>query len=140
MDELIKNLINRAHHDVGQYCTEKCKAKCCREGHFILHSKNEASLMTKNNIKKYSDIGIIKEREDHQFEFDFTKHSCPLLSKELLCTIYKDANRFSLCKNFPIFLRYRSVFLASFCPAVTNGFFDSYVKELENLGCKIYIQ
>lgn len=140
MDDEIKAIVDKAHHDVGSYCITKCKAKCCREGHFILHSEDEMNLMSGDKKKEFLKSKIAIKRDDSQYEFDFFKHSCPHLSEEFKCNIYENSNRFKICSDFPIFLRYRTIFLATFCPAVKDGFFDEYMAKLKELGCKVYLQ
>ncbi|HLC95995.1 MAG TPA: YkgJ family cysteine cluster protein [Candidatus Nanoarchaeia archaeon] len=103
----ILGLAEEARTSVSYYCLSSCQAKCCRKGYLFLHG---------DEIKRVSDgtnAAVVKV-DEYTSKINLTKAACPKLV-ENKCGIYAD--RPQVCKDFPIFVRGKSVFLASFCPA-----------------------
>ena len=91
-----------------------CQALCCRTGRIALQPRDEPHFVRK--VTQANGLVVVD-----------LKGGCEHL-RDGRCAIY--AQRPEICGSFPLFLRYRTLFVAQACPAVKNGVLDA---ELESL-------
>lgn len=126
MEQVVASVAN----SFGEFCSVFCKAKCCKTGSLILESKKDISLF--NNSSALSFI-----RADGFVEVSLFD-GCVFLDGDFHCSIHLD--RPVVCRSFPLFLRGKKVFVASWCPAVMQGILNDKLAELEALGLEIILQ
>ncbi|MFT7616342.1 MAG: Fe-S-cluster containining protein [Candidatus Woesearchaeota archaeon] len=103
-----------------------CQAKCCKRGKIIV---DNATL-----IKQNPDLGTV--REDGLREMSLTPQ-CKFL-KESKCTVYE--NRPQICRDYPLFDRYKKLFVASSCEGYQKGLLDEHLEKLKQEGFEIIVQ
>jgi Fe-S-cluster containining protein len=124
-------IINGSRKAISEYCISKCNAKCCKKGKLLLTKKlAEYVINNKNNI-------ITFERPDNFVELDISK-GCPSLSMDNRCLIHETSPL--ICKEFPIFLKHKTIILSEFCPGVNQPFFNEWIDILTKKGYKIIKQ
>jgi Fe-S-cluster containining protein len=113
----IEQSISHVCSSLKDYCIRKCNSKCCRKGKLIMHNRDEVMLVTNGFADKLLSEGIIIKKCNGIYEFDLDRRACPSLSVGNMCTIYFNKNRPKLCREFPIFLRGKKIFISTFCEA-----------------------
>lgn len=125
----INNIITSKLSD---FCQNSCNAFCCNTGKLILESTQDISTILAVAPNDPRMIG----RADGFYEL-ILKNGCPCLDGSS-CGIYP--RRPNVCKEFPTFVRAKSIFVASWCPAVKKGMLDDYLDSLKKDGWKIILQ
>ena len=114
-----KDIINQAFLEIRDYCSEECKAYCCRKGYLPLNQEE---------AKQFK--GELRKLKDGTYNF-FFKRYCPHL-KEFKCTNYK--NRPRACRSFPVYIKDKQIIFSSKCLAVKENLFYPCIKQLISLG------
>jgi len=125
-----ESIANKARKSISNYCYKECKAYCCRKGYLVL-TKKQLDLITKSKKAKDQVIQIVFD----SYSLNLSP-SCPSL-KDFKCTIHKNIDRPTTCKEFPVFIERNTVKLSGRCPAVKQGKFYPYVHEWIKLGYNI---
>ena len=123
----IQAAAEEARKSISSYCVEDCKAYCCRKGFLLL---DEAALQVTVGDQRLAleRQGFLKEtKEGFSLNLNNPRH-CPSL-KGSLCTIHKNPDRSRTCKDFPIFIREKSIILSHRCPAVQEEKFYAFVQQ-----------
>ena len=130
----IERVVKEARKSISNFCIEECKAYCCRKGCLTLTSK-EVDLITHGKTKEFEVSGTIVRKEGESYVLDLGR-SCPSL-KNFKCVIHNNPERPSICKEFPIFIKDRSISFSQGCPAVRKKLFYPYEKQFLKLGYKL---
>ncbi len=133
-------LIAEYRNKIGDVCLNYCDGKCCNHGNIVCENLKVLNIMTNNNSKKYIADGTVTHMQGSFHNFNFEKHTCLNFMKDGKCKIYNNVDKPKSCNQYPIYLRYRTIFISSFCPAQQTKFFDPMILELEDLGFKVVIQ
>lgn len=126
----MENIVSSVANSFGEFCSTFCKASCCKTGKLILESDKDIKV-----FKNSSALSFV--RADGFVEISLLD-GCVFLDGNFQCGIHKD--RPVVCRSFPLFLRRKRVFVASWCPAVKNGIIDDKLDELRSLGLEVIIQ
>ena len=118
----MKELLDKARHDLSSYCVNECNAYCCNKGYLVLN-KSQLDLVTKGNHKN------INPMKKDLFSLNLSS-GCPSLSGTK-CKIHKEDNRPQACKDFPLFEIEGQVTFSSRCPAVNTNQFYELTHELK---------
>ena len=139
MDKNIEALkiADKARRSLSKYCSNECKAYCCRDGYLLLTS-NEVKLF-KDIIKKDLKImtpKLISNKKRYILDLGLSVEGCPNLIN-YKCSIHKNLKRPKTCKDFPLFI-YGNVAVASKrCSAVEENKLYPYLYKLKGLGFNI---
>ena len=131
-----QEIAKRARKSISSYCFDECHAFCCRKGHLIV-TQEELDKITGNDVDAYKPR--IKKLEDGKYSLynGGSDQACPSLDKDLKCKIHTDKLRPLVCKEFPLFIKEGFVILSQRCPAVAEGKFYPFIKQLQLNGLKI---
>ncbi|MFH1398698.1 MAG: YkgJ family cysteine cluster protein [Candidatus Woesearchaeota archaeon] len=126
-------LAQQARKSLSKFCAEECSSYCCRTGNLVL-SEKEFRLITKHN-----QANTIKKLANGKYCLEMTADQpCPCLDKNK-CLIHGNPSRPVMCRQFPIFLHNKTIYLSTRCPAVKKGLLFPFVKRLMLLGYKEHI-
>lgn len=128
-----EKIIKKARSIICKYCIEECKAFCCRKGYLLLNKK-DAEAVTGKNVEALKKKGIVKEHGEKTYIS--LKAGCPAL-KNNLCTIHRKKTRPQLCKDFPIFIKDKTISLSKNCPAITQDIIYPQISQLVRNGYKL---
>ncbi len=117
---------------LSDYCIQTCKAQCCKKGKIIINL-SKASLFKRGVITHPQ----IEERKDGYYELNLSPH-CPNLGIDFKCTIYNTPYKPEICSEYPLFIKGKTIFASTACPAVTNKLIN--FKILEDAGFIIVLQ
>ncbi|MFW6014400.1 MAG: YkgJ family cysteine cluster protein [Candidatus Nanoarchaeia archaeon] len=128
----MKNIIDEARLSIGKFCYEECMAYCCRKGRLDV-TKEEIQLIAGNSFNKLLEEGrIYKKNENEGYTINLNK-GCPALS-ESKCTIHNEPKRPAICRDFPIFVKGKTVQINQRCYAAMKGYFYPFISRLEKEG------
>jgi Fe-S-cluster containining protein len=127
----IEVAVNGSREDVAQYCLSKCTAKCCKKGKLLL-TKDLANYV----LNGKTDV-LLFQRGENSIELDISR-GCPSLGMDNKCLIHETSP--AMCREFPVFLRYKTIILSEFCPAVNEPFFNKWVDIFLEKGIKVIRQ
>ena len=100
---------------LSSYCKDECHAACCRRGRIVLDA-SEAAFFKRKVV-----------RPDALELVDLTS-GCEHLRTDR-CSIYSD--RPQVCRDFPLFLRHKTLFVSTTCLAVDAGVLDEGLVTLK---------
>lgn len=100
MTTTVQQLIDDIANSLTPYCRE-CGAACCNAGRIALDQKSAKFFAKKINHNGFDVIDL--------------ESGCEHL-KNGACAIYPD--RPQTCRQFPLFLRHKTLFVATCCPAI----------------------
>lgn len=131
--ENIEDFLDIIRFSLENYCLEICPSKCCSNGKICLTDK-EAELISENSnaeITKHHHLNVL----------NLTNRPCPKLNKETKeCMIFDNELRPKMCKDFPLFLRYKTLVISEFCPATRFLITKKTEKYLEEAGFRVVWQ
>ena len=129
-----KQIAEKARKSISKFCSEECKAYCCRKSYLVL-TNEEVDLVAQGMRKNLEDKKILKKTkgEDHYINLH---DDCPSL-KNNLCVIHNNSKRPEVCKQFPIFIKDKNVRFSPVCLAVKMDLFYPYVHEFLKMSYKI---
>jgi Fe-S-cluster containining protein len=136
-----QKLAVKARNSIGKYCYSECNAYCCRKGFILLKTKEARLLSGRNNkgLNELKESGILTKTEKGKYVLDLSEKEtgCPQL-KESKCTIHKDPDRPTACKEFPLFVWKKKgkkiIHLSGRCPAITSGILYPYIAKFKGMG------
>lgn len=132
-----EKIAEKARKSISKFCIEECKAYCCRKGYLILNT-NEVEEVTQGRKDELEDKKILKIIKDGRYSLYMGNYDAPCPSfKDFKCIIYNSKNRPKTCRDFPLFIDGKNVFLSPRCLAVKNGLLYPYMMQLSMLGYKI---
>lgn len=134
MDNSNQILID-ARNSLSNYCIDKCRAFCCKNGSLLLQNENEINAIFKGT--KYKIEELIEKTKSNNYTFNLTKTNCPNLSIDFKCNIHKNPNRPIICSDYPLMKVKNFIMTSSACPAFEDKILDKYLEELKKLGFKI---
>ncbi|MFP4118891.1 MAG: YkgJ family cysteine cluster protein [Candidatus Woesearchaeota archaeon] len=134
------SIIVAARNKLGPYCMNECQAKCCRMGRLLLTSQKQVRVISKGRMRKLYLKKQLTKRTDGGTDLLLHPHGCPALTPSNKCSIFTKKERPKICDEFPLFLRGRTVFAASACPAVKKGMIDTELSKVKKQGLDIIIQ
>ena len=120
-----EKLAEKARKSIGKFCSEECKAYCCRCGNLPI-SKEESELFDKKTLAK----------SGNGYTFCLQSQGCPHL-KDFKCKIHSNPLKPLACREFPLFIRNNTVLLSHRCLAVKTGLFYPYIKEFQTNGIRV---
>ena len=129
-----EEIAEKARRSISNFCSEECKAYCCRKSHLVLTSE-KVDLVTRGKRKELEEKNILKKLDGEKYILHL-HNDCPSL-KNNLCVIYNNPKRPIKCKQFPIFIKNKNIRLSSGCLAVKNDLFYPYVHEFLKIGYKV---
>ena len=132
-----KQIMEDARNSIGAFCSEECKAYCCRKGYLVI-TDSQADLLLGERRKEFEQKKLIKKQEDgrHSLFLGDYNHTCPRL-KDYVCTIHKNPNRPQACQDFPLFTEGKRIMLSPRCLAVKKEMLYPYVAELLAMGYEL---
>ena len=134
-----EEIAERARKSISSYCSEECRAYCCRKGYLVL-SGNEACLIAGSDKEYLERKGTLKKLKSGRYSlFLGEKDSpCPMLNG-FRCMIHNNPKRPAACRNFPVFLdrKAMAVRLSHRCLAVKERKLYSFEKEWHAIGWKV---
>lgn len=122
-----ENIADEARNSISQYCIDECRAYCCRKGFLILNQSQKQLIAPDESLKQL---------ENNMFSLNLSP-KCPMLNDDFMCTIYTDKLRPDACREFPLFISEKNIHLSSRCPAVREGKFFPYIKQLQMMGYRL---
>ncbi len=125
-----EEIAEKARRSISKFCSEECKAYCCRKSYLVLTSK-EVDLVAQGVRTGLEDKKIVKKTKGEDYFLNL-RNGCPCL-KGNLCIIHNNSKRPEVCKQFPIFIKNKNIRLSSGCLAVKNDLFYPYVHEFLKL-------
>lgn len=132
----VEKLLDEARDSIGQFCSEECRAFCCRKGYLVI-KEDEIELVTQGRKKELEHKGIIKKIDSsYSLNLGSVEGGCPSL-KDFKCMIHKEKKRPEACKKFPIFFENSTVLLSGRCLAVKQGRLYPYISALIRAGIKV---
>lgn len=102
-------------NSLSAFCAGSCQAQCCKRGRIVLPALEG----------QYFSCKVI--RPDGLQQVDLSK-GCEHLTDQQ-CAIYD--RRPVVCREYPLFLRYRTLIVASCCAAVKAGVLDEGLQRLQ---------
>lgn len=130
-----EEIAEKARKSISKFCSLECKAYCCRKSYLIL-SAQETDIVSQGMRKELEDKKIIKKKGNGKYFLNL-RGGCPSLRNNL-CMIHNNSKRPAVCKQFPIFIKNKTIKLSPLCLAKQNDLFYPYVHELLKLGYKIH--
>lgn len=120
MDAL--KIIEEARNSLSSYCSDECRAYCCRKGYLDLTGKESLAVtghtMSMKNKKRMLNL----------------EGGCPSL-EGFKCLIHDHVDMPAACKDFPIFMwDNKTIKLSERCPAVRDNILYPYLAELKMKG------
>lgn len=115
-------LVDAARDSLGPFCSSTCKAKCCKKGYLPVSAQESLLFETDLYDKTQSRVTLTP--------------GCSHLKKDS-CTIY--ARRPKACREFPVYLKGKTILIASWCEGYKAGKLDTYLKKFEEEGLKVII-
>lgn len=133
-----ERIIAKARKSIGLFCKEECCAYCCRKGYLVL-KKSQIDLVTNGKKKELEEKDLIMKKSQGAFSLFMGNkdYPCPSLLNDFSCSIHSKKNRPQACKDFPLFVKGKSLMLSPRCLAVRQGKLYPYIKKLLALGYKI---
>jgi Fe-S-cluster containining protein len=130
-----EKIADEARDSISSYCSEECRAYCCRKGYLVLKPE-EVDTVTQGRKEELLKREILKKLEDGRYSLHMGEYDTPCPSlKDFRCTIYD--KRPDTCRRFPLFIEGDMVKLSPRCLAVKEGKFFPYVKQLMALRYKM---
>jgi len=120
-----EKLAEKARESIEKFCSEECKAYCCRTGNLSI-SKEESAVFDKNSIVK----------TDKGYLLNLKSPGCQHL-ENFKCRIHPNPLRPLVCREFPLFIRGNTVLLSHRCLAVKTGKFYPYIKQFQANGLRV---
>ena len=130
--------ISKACSSLKDYCIKKCNSKCCRKGRLIMHNRDELMLVTNGLAERLMNEGIIVKKDNGLYDYNLDRRVCPSLILGNMCSIYFNKNRPKLCREFPIFLRGKRIFISTFCEA--EEILKGWQQVFEKMGYEVVWQ
>ncbi len=129
-----ETIAKKARSSIGKFCFEECKAYCCRKGYLVL-TETELKATAGKRLKEMDENGGVKKLDNGRFSLYIgdSRVGCPSL-KDNKCVIHTSRNRSMICRNFPITLDGKKIFLSQRCLAVRMGMLFPYIKKLTMMG------
>lgn len=107
--------VSAAANALSTFCSGSCHAQCCKRGRITLSPAEAARFEHK------------QARTDGLCTIDLSK-GCEHLESDK-CAIYNERPR--VCRDYPLFLRHKTLFVAAACPAVEQGLLEQPLAELQ---------
>ena len=124
-DRLIAQLAQEARTSLSTFCSQTCKALCCKSGQLIV-SETESILFPTTRT----------ERPDGLYAIQIAP-KCIHLNSNNQCSIYD--SRPKPCRDFPVYVRGETIVIAGWCQGQQAGLLQEFVIQFEKLGCKVVI-
>ncbi len=137
--EEVYAIADEGRNSISSYCMNECAAKCCKMGSLLLQKESEVHAIVGQQKSKLLRKKVLQKTNQGNYTYDYKKSgkSCPKLTEDNLCSIYKSPNRPKICSDFPLFVFKGYVSLSrDFCPAAKAGMLDSYIEKIKELGFK----
>lgn len=106
---------------LSKFCITRCNANCCKQGSIVL-----------TTIEEIKNMEVIGELKNGYLSIN-VMDGCPKLKKNL-CSIYE--LRPKICRDYPLFLRTKTLFIAELCPGIE--FIKSDLTKLKEI--KLFYQ
>lgn len=132
-----EKIADDARNSISSYCSEECKAYCCRNGYLVL-KEDEVDTVTQGRRKELIEKKLLKKIKGGKYSLFLGKHGvyCPSL-KDFKCMIHDSPHRSKTCADFPVFLIKNKLRLSPRCLAVKENKLYLYVKQLLALGYRL---
>ncbi len=123
MDE-IQQLANEARASLSEFCSQTCKALCCKSGQLIV-SQEESQIFPATRT----------ERPDGLYAIQIAPKCIHL--KNDRCSVYE--SRPKPCRDFPVYVRGETIVIAGWCQGQQAGLLEEYKEKFRKLGCKVIV-
>lgn len=138
LDKEINKIAEKARNSISKYCTNECRAFCCRNGYLIIKPKS-INIVTKGQTKELMQKNLLKKLENENYSLFLGNYNVPckcLDTEKFTCKIHKNKLRPKACKDFPLFIEKDTIKLSPRCPAIRENLLYPYVKQLIMKGLK----
>jgi len=125
-----EKIMEEARNSLSQFCSEECKAYCCRKGYLVLNP-DQVELVTQGRKEELLKNKMLKEIKG-KFSLNLSK-DCPSL-KDYQCSIHTHPNRPQACKDFPIFVEKKWLKLSPRCLVIKMNKLYPYIHQLIKMG------
>lgn len=132
-EQSVHALLEQARSSLGPFCSNVCKAKCCKRGKLLLE-KNQVDILCDVKDQKPP---LLVARENGYFDFHIGLSGCPRLTKDSKCRVYE--KRPQMCRDYPLFERGETILVSSACEGFIAGKLDPYLDELKKKKKKIIV-
>ena len=129
-----EKIAEKARISISKFCSEECKAYCCRKSYLVLTGE-EVDLVAQGVRIRLEDKKIVKKTKKEDYFLNL-RNGCPCL-KDNLCIIHNNPKRPTVCKQFPIFIKDKNVRFSPNCLAVKMDLFYPYVHKFLKMAYKI---
>lgn len=131
-----ERLAGKARSSISRFCIDECRAYCCRSSYLPLKDE-EIDAVTQGRRDELEDKGLLFSTGPKGYSLKLDHDSpCPSL-KDNRCTIYRSRKRPRVCRQFPLFIKGRTVRLSPRCLAVKSGLFYPYIRRFVAGGYRI---
>jgi Fe-S-cluster containining protein len=129
-----EKIADRARNAIGKFCMEECKAYCCRKGYLNMGPES-VDIITQGKRAELENNKTLTKINDNNYSLFLGNYNqpCPSL-KDFRCAIHKNPKRPEACRQFPVFIRGKTLSLSSRCLAVKQGLLYPYIKKILSLG------
>jgi len=128
ISEQVETLAQHARDTLGPFCMTTCGALCCKRGAIYLQSKKEETLFPQP---------LQQLTSSHSLKVNL-EPKCIHLSEQHMCSIY--TQRPKSCNEFPVYVRGKTIIIASWCTGYQHNKLDSFIEQFTLLGCSVFIQ
>lgn len=122
-----KEILEEMNTIISSYCLQVCNCLCCKTGQLAITNNDEFEAFKKIAHKEFE----VQER--YETKLITLSPACPLLNG-VECKLYNSENRPKACRRFPLYIRRRTIIVATWCPAFQEGILDDLLLRLENEG------
>lgn len=136
----ILDILSQARNSLGPFCKETCHAKCCKLGKLLLSSKKQVRIISKGKMKRLYTRHQLQDISPQRTDLILAPFGCPALTPSSTCSIFHSSFRPKICDEYPLFLRGKTVFVASSCVAVQQGLLHEALEEIRSKGYRVVEQ
>lgn len=136
----ISNLLSQARNSLGPFCKNTCHAQCCKLGKLLLSSKKQVRIISKGKMKRLYARSQLQDISSRRTDLILAPFGCPALTPSSTCSIFHSSFRPKICDEYPLFLRGKTVFVASSCLALRQGLLQETLQEIQSKGYRVVKQ
>lgn len=133
-----EKLAVKARESISKYCFTECGAYCCRKGYLPMTAK-QAKVVGGDEKNNLIEKGFLTKIEGGKYVLELwgDTQGCPRLDG-FKCTIHKNPDRPTACKEFPIFIWGKNTIRVSRrCPAVKEDLLYPYLAKFKLMGYEL---
>jgi len=127
-------IADSARKSIGRYCHSECNAYCCRKGFLMLTAK-QAKLVAGEKLNELLKSKGLTPVANGKYVLELAV-TCPSLINSK-CRIHSHPQRPLTCREFPLSIEGKVIWLSGSCPAVRAQMMYPYLAKLRLMGYKI---